>query len=589
MPYHIKFISGPKRRLVSIVAMSLLFAACAGTPVGAGTDVTAGQTLAGNYLAGRHAQSEGDMDAASVYLGAALQIDPEQADLIRRTFLVYLSDARYDDAFGLAEQIVEFDPGDVFAVMSLASRDLKAGNFEAARARLANVAQEGISAYLAPLLVAWAYTGDGNVDAALEAIAHLKQSPATAMLHEAHAALIQASVGNTGEAEKLFGTLMEGQGGLSLRTTELLGALYEKTGQLEKAAALYNGYRNENGDTRLMNMLLARVEKRKLSPESSSESSNGNFMTAAEGAAEAMLDLTGSLRQQNAHESALLLARLGLYLHPSFPTFELITGSTLEDIGRYEDANAIYAELDPNSAYAWNAQLRIATNLDILGKTDEAIVALRRMADENLTEAGPLIDLGDILRSAERFSEAVDAYDEAFGRLPEASHDRYWSLYYARGIALERSKNWGRAEADLLKALEYKPDQPYVLNYLGYSWIEKRMNLDRAEDMVRKAVSLRPNDGYIVDSLGWVYYQLGDFDNAVSELERAVELLPEDPVINDHLGDAYWRVGRQREARFQWRRSASLDPESEIINTVREKIENGMSDPVTANDSGGNG
>ena len=142
---------------------------------------------------------------------------------------------------------------------------------------------------------------------------------------------------------------------------------------------------------------------------------------------------------------------------------------------------------------------------------------------------------------------------------------------------------------DFLEALEFKPDQPYVLNYLGYSWIEKRMNLDRAQDMVRKAVSLRPHDGYIVDSLGWVYYQLGDFEKAVSELERAVELRPEDPVINDHLGDAYWRVGRHREARFQWRRSVSLGPESEIVDAVRDKIKNGMADPVTAEDNGGNG
>ena len=585
MPHQMKLVSGPKRRLVFIVSTSLLFAACAGTPVDARSDVVAGETLAGNYLAGRHAQAKGDMDAASVYLGAALKIDPGQGELLKRTFLVYLSDARYDDAFDLAEQILGLDPDDVFAALSLVSRDLKAGDFEAARTRLADITREGVSTFLTPLLTAWAYSGENNVTAALDTIAHLKESQATTMLHDAHAALIQASAGNTGESERLFGDLMESQGKLSLRTTELLGSLYERTGQYEKATALYNGYRSENGETRLMNMLLARAEKR----EPVTDSSGSYFMTAAEGAAEAMLDLTGSLRQQNSHESALLLARLGLYLRPSFPTFELITGSTLEDIGRYEDANDIYTGLDPNSAYAWNAQLRIANNLDILGKTDEAILALRRMADENPSEAGPLIDLGDVLRSAERFTEAVDAYDLAFDLLPEAAHKRYWSLYYARGIALERSKNWARAEADLLTALEYQPDQPYVLNYLGYSWIEKRMNLDRAQDMVRKAVSLRPHDGYIVDSLGWVYYQLGDFEKAVSELERAVELRPEDPVINDHLGDAYWRVGRHREARFQWRRSVSLGPESEIVDAVRDKIKNGMADPVTAEDNGGNG
>ena len=586
MSYQFKFPFGPTRRIVLITTMSLLFAACAGTQVDAGSDATAGHSLTGNYLAGRHAQAEGNMNAASVYLRAALNMDPEGGDLLQRTFLVYLSDGRYDEAIDLAEQILDRSPDDVFTAFTLVSRDLKMGKFEAARQRLAGMAQEGIGAYLIPLLTAWAYAGDGNIDAAMGALAPLGQPQPTAMLHDAHAALIQASVGNYDEAEKLFGTLMEGQGGLSIRSTQLLGSLYEKTGQFKKAAALYNGYSSENGETRMIKILLARVEKLASLPESPP----GNFMTSAEGAAEAMLDLTGSLRQQNSHESALLLARLGLYLHPSFPTFELVTGSTLEELGRYEDANAIYAGMDPDSAYAWNAQLRIATNLDTMGKTDEAISALRLLADKNMSEAGPLIDLGDVLRSAERFSEAVAAYDEAFSRLPDTALDRYWSLYYARGIALERSDNWERAEADFLTALEYQPDQPHVLNYLGYSWIEKRINLDRAQDMVRKAVNLRPNDGYIVDSLGWVYYQLGDFDNAVTELERAVELLPEDPIINDHLGDAYWRVGRNREARFQWHRSLSFDPESEFIDTVREKIKYGIIDPaVTKIDSGSNG
>ncbi len=581
MPQQIKSLFGPTRRLVSIVSMSLLFAACAGASVDADSDSppTAGRTLSGNYLAGRHAQAEGDMDAASVYLRAALAMAPAQGDLVKRTFLVYLSDARYEDAFDLAEDILVAFPDDVFAALALISRDLRAGNFAAARQRLNNTPGEGINIYLTPLLMAWSHSGKDDLDAAMAALAPL-QSQGTTMLHNAHAALIQARAGNTAEAEKLFGALVEEQGGLSLRTTDLLGTLYEKTGKLEKAIALYNGFRSDNGETRIVDMLLERANGQ--------EELDGPYMTAAEGAAEAMLDLTGSLRQQNAYESALLLARLGLYLRPSFPTFELITGSILEDIGRYADANTIYADIDADSAYAWNAQLRIATNLDTMGETDEAISTLRHMAEVDTSDAGPLIDLGDVLRSADRFTEAVQAYDEAFNRLPDSSLEGYWTLYYARGIALERSKNWERAESDLLQALEYQPDQPYVLNYLGYTWIEKRMNLDRAKDMVRKAVNLRPHDGYIVDSLGWVYYQLGDYENAVAELERAVELRPEDPLINDHLGDAYWRVGRHREARFQWHRSLNLDPEPENIDTVRDKIENGMTAPALANGNGGN-
>ena len=124
---------------------------------------------------------------------------------------------------------------------------------------------------------------------------------------------------------------------------------------------------------------------------------------------------------------------------------------------------------------------------------------------------------------------------------PEPEH---WRLFYARGITYERTKRWPQAEADLLHALELEPDQPFVLNYLGYSWVDKGLNLDRPRPCCNRAVELRPDDGFIVDSLGWAYFRLGEYDKAVTYLERAVELEPGDPVINDHLGDAYWRVGR---------------------------------------------
>jgi Flp pilus assembly protein TadD len=102
------------------------------------------------------------------------------------------------------------------------------------------------------------------------------------------------------------------------------------------------------------------------------------------------------------------------------------------------------------------------------------------------------------------------------------------------------------------------------------------INLDRAQAMLNRAVELRPNDGYVVDSLGWVYFRLGNFENAVEQLERAVELEPGDAVINEHLGDAYWRVGREREARFQWQRALSLEPEADAVAGIEEKLKTGL-------------
>jgi Flp pilus assembly protein TadD len=221
--------------------------------------------------------------------------------------------------------------------------------------------------------------------------------------------------------------------------------------------------------------------------------------------------------------------------------------------------------------------LNAAENLNDLENTDEASRTLNAMAEEEPELADSLIRLGDIMRVRERFVEAQKAYDRAFKRIGTLQ-SHHWTLLYARGIVLERTKQWERAEADFLKALEFNPDQPSVLNYLGYSWVDQGRYLDRAKEMIQKAVNLQPNNGYIVDSLGWAYFRLGEFSNSVKEMERAVELKPEDSVLNDHLGDALWRVGRKLEARFQWNRVLILKPKDGLRIQVVEKLANGLPD-----------
>ncbi|MCX7297869.1 MAG: tetratricopeptide repeat protein, partial [Hyphomicrobiales bacterium] len=157
-----------------------------------------------------------------------------------------------------------------------------------------------------------------------------------------------------------------------------------------------------------------------------------------------------------------------------------------------------------------------------------------------------------------------------------------WVSFYFRGICYERSKQWAKAEADLKLALDLSPDQPHVLNYLGYSWIDQGINLDEGMAMIKKAVQQRPDDGYIVDSLGWAYYRLGNYADATAQLERAIGLKPEDPTINDHLGDAYWRVGRTLEAQFQWAHARDLKPDPDELPKILEKLEKGLPDDTTS-------
>ena len=189
--------------------------------------------------------------------------------------------------------------------------------------------------------------------------------------------------------------------------------------------------------------------------------------------------------------------------------------------------------------------------------------------------------LGNLLRGRKQFKACGDVYSKSIDLISKPDKQN-WLIFYFRGICYERSKQWDRAEADLKKALELYPDQPHVLNYLGYSWVDQGINLDDGMRMIKRAVEQRPDDGYIVDSLGWAFYRISKFDDAVKNLERAVELKPEDPTINDHLGDAYWRVGRTLEAQFQWSHARDLNPEPDDLKKIQEKLRTGLLDETSS-------
>jgi len=189
--------------------------------------------------------------------------------------------------------------------------------------------------------------------------------------------------------------------------------------------------------------------------------------------------------------------------------------------------------------------------------------------------------LGNIERERKQYGDCARTYGRGVDSIANPARSN-WTLFYFRGICFERDKQWSKAEADLKKALELYPDQPHVLNYLGYSWVDQGANLDEGMRMIKRSVEQRPDDGYIVDSLGWAWYRLGKYDEAVKQLERAVELKPVDPTINDHLGDAYWRIGRTLEAKFQWSHAKDLKPEDEELKKIEGKIQNGLPEPPTA-------
>jgi len=297
-----------------------------------------------------------------------------------------------------------------------------------------------------------------------------------------------------------------------------------------------------------------------------------------DGAGQALITLGMALARDGGEDLSVLYLQMAHDLLPE----DTLTLAALADVferqEKYEDAIAAYLEIPEGSPLRRSADVKRALNLNSIEKNDEAIALLEALIADVPDDLEAITALGNILRSDEQFEEAARVYSKAIDLIGTPTR-QHWTLFYFRGIAHERSKQWPKAEVDLQKALELEPDHPLVLNYLGYSWVDQGIYLDEGLEMIEKAVQRRPRDGYIVDSLGWVFYRLGRYEEAVVQLERAVELRPDDPIINDHLGDAYWKVGRRLEAMFQWSHALDLDPEPDERLKIEAKMETGLPEP----------
>jgi tetratricopeptide (TPR) repeat protein len=524
-------------------------------------------TVLGSYLAGRFAADEQDYGSAADYFTRALSGDPQNSELLEDAIKALVGAGRVEEARAVATRLIELEPAAAGAHIVLGLGELKQGQYAQAEQRLAQIEPQGLNGFVVPLVRAWVAAGQGAPDRALEVLSPIGQQQGFEAVYQLNVGLINEVAGRSGPAGDAFTKALASADAPPFRLVQIAGGFYERSGQADKAKDLYRDFAAENQGSSLLEPILERIAAGR-----PAEPVVGN---PAEGVAESLFNLASALNQERLYEAALLYTRLALDMRPDFPVAQILLGDVMVGQGHFSEATEAYRGVKPGSPFYWAARLRIANSLGEQEKIDEAAAEFKRLAAERPERSDALVELGNLMRSHERFPEAVEAYDQALQRIGTPDR-RHWTLLYYRGVALQRSDQWPRAEADFLKALELEPDQPHVLNYLAYTWVERGENFDSALEMLRKAVSLRPEDGYIVDSLGWVYYRLGRYEEAVGELERAIELRPNDPVINDHLGDAYWRVGRRHEARYQWQRALSFKPEADQVAPIQAKLQNGL-------------
>jgi tetratricopeptide (TPR) repeat protein len=526
-----------------------------------------GTSLLGSYLAGHVARSSRDNDNAAFYYRRALAKDPMNQEIQEGAFQLELAAGDFEAARGLARRIVKRERASFLAHILLGLDAFKRRDFANADEHLRGAQRSPSGDETTIRLVrAWLGVAQGRAE---KAIATLQSDEKSAWAKH-FVGLQRAFMADVSKKKEL--------------AAEAYAAIYDKKAPIPRNAEAFARHLAYWGNSRQAQALLeeANAGDTPLGKVLMAELKAGRrprlmVSNAEEGLAESFLGIGQVLASTNGLDAAQIYFRLALFLLPDSDIAKLELAELYGSVEQYAKAISVIEKLRDTSPFYTHAQMRKGLYLNALQKTDEAVLLLGTLSERQPSNQQILQTLAGIESARKKFNAAIPYYSRAIGLLgtPEKKD---WQLFYARGIAYERTKQWAKAEPDFKEALRLDPDQGAVLNYLGYSWLDQNMYIPEAFDLIKKAVRLRPNDGYIIDSLGWAFYLQKDYEQAVKNLDKAVELRPEDPTLNDHLGDVYWRLGRKLEAKFQWTQALSLNPEPEDATKIKRKLEEGLPD-----------
>jgi len=530
-------------------------------------------TGTGAYLAGITAFDQRDMKTAADLLILALGDDFRNATLAQKTLVALMSDGRIDDAIKLAGQMNDAGIKSILVTLVLVQEQAREGHYDDALTLSRELPDDRLMQVTAPMLRAWLALGAKDKAAGLAELKPLAEIEGAAMLAQMQAALITDHAGDGKKAAADLLAAIDAGVDIPAQLAEFYVTMMLRDGDEKAARAMIERYRAQ-AQGRGEDVATA-MERQIGQPKP-----KGPLVADVKhGVAIAYTQIAMELMADDYNSDAMWLTHLALDLDPKLDIAALALGDLHRQANHLDQAIAAYNQVPESSIFRRPSQLSVAESYRRQEKFGDAENLLRKLMDEDKSDISAAQQLGQLLRANKKFAEAAEVYGVAIDRLGKLEPED-WQLFYYRGISHERAKEWSSAEKDFQKALELSPDEPYVLNYLAYTWVERRERLDEALPMLEKAVSQRPEEGFIIDSLGWAHFMLGRYPEAVEELERAVSLAPTDPVLNDHLGDAYWKVGRHQEARFQWSRALSFDPEPDQAPKLQQKLEQGLTDNV---------
>ncbi|WP_299814557.1 tetratricopeptide repeat protein [uncultured Jannaschia sp.] len=523
------------------------------------------QGVAGPYLAARIAGFTNDYVAASEYYAQLIRRDDSNAQALENAIIINSVLGEFGEAAEIAEDLEALDQRSQFASGAKLVQALLEERFDDAQTLLDQ--EEGVGgALLDGLLRAWIAIAAGETTAGLAQFDTLAETESFAPFAWTQKAYALAMAGDFEGADEILSGRARGPLPANVRVIEAHAQVLVQLDRQADALDLLE-QANDAANAPVLQDLQARIE--------AEEDVAYDVVTSPrEGLAAAYFTLALLLAEDSSTTFTLLNARAATALRPNESDALILTAELLESQGQHDLAASVLTGVPRDDPAFFGAEIARADILLASDQEDAAIEVLRALSRSNADRKEVWSAYADALRRVERPADAVAAYDRAI-ELDGGDASENWFLFFARGTAREQLGGWDAAEADFRRALELNPEQPNVLNYLGYGLVEQRTDLDEALTLIEQAVEARPNDGYITDSLGWALYRLGRFDEAVEPMERAAMLEPLDPLINDHLGDVLWVVDRKREAEFQWRRALSLDPEEEV-DRIRRKLEVGL-------------
>ncbi|KPF45696.1 tetratricopeptide repeat protein [Rhizobium sp. AAP43] len=559
---------------VAQTSVALAAAAAGKTEEAESFDLTAVDSFAGAYLAARTAEADRDYGNAVRFYRKALELAPNELELQQRLMITLLMNGEFDEGAKIARTL-EKDPAvERVTSVTLAFQAIRDGDYDDALTSLKYQGPNDLDRLMNQLLVAWANFGNGKSKEALALVKDLDGPGWYDIFRNYNLGIMAAAAGDIDTARSaLTDTITDRNGGATApdtfaRAVMALATLEAGAGNKQKALDALSA-----GDEMITNYAPFNALRQAIEAGKTVEPA---VKTAAQGAAGVLFSIGGALNREGAEDTVMLYLQLSRALDKDAADTLILLGGIAEKAEQPEKAIAFYRDVPAASPMRRISELQLGLTLALTGKVDEARKHLQALIASDPQDIRSYLAYGSVLSDAKDYAAMAENYDRAveiIGARPVRNH---WSVFFQRGIAYERLKKWDKAEPDFNKALELNPEQPQVLNYLGYSWVDMNRNLQQGLEMIKKAVELRPDDGYIVDSLGWAYYRLGRFDEAVVELERAIELKAGDATINDHLGDAYWRVGRKLEATYQWKRALASEPEETEVPKIQAKIDKGL-------------